>query len=140
MTDTPAIPRGIRNNNPGNIRHSVTFTWKGEIGKDDEGFCIFVSPEFGLRAIMIIFHNYQEHEHLYTINQLIRRWAPPVENDTSDYARFVAGRLGMQPDSRVDIPTVVRPWTHAVVSYECGSDPYSLDLYSEASTLAFTQR
>ena len=41
------IPRGIRNNNPGNIRHGND--WQG-ISKEqpDPAFCTFVSPEYGL--------------------------------------------------------------------------------------------
>ena len=41
--------RGIRNNNPGNIRVSKD-QWEGMTG-DDGAFVIFDSPESGVRAL-----------------------------------------------------------------------------------------
>lgn len=52
--------RGIRNNNPGNIRWGDE--WKGlvpETQRTDKSFCQFKSAEYGIRAMIIILRNYQ---------------------------------------------------------------------------------
>lgn len=61
-----AIPRGIRNNNPGNIRHSDQ--WKGLTPEQpDPDFCTFSTPEYGIRAMGVILLNYQRKHGLKTI-------------------------------------------------------------------------
>lgn len=134
------IPRGIRNHNPGNVRSSPAFRWLGQVSVDSDGFVINSAPAFGLREIMVIFHNYQLFHGLKTTYQLIQRWAPSKENDTADYTRFVAGRLIVSPDQPLDMLEVWCRWTHAIVLYENGQDPYSIDIYNLAHNLAFSQR
>lgn len=136
----PRLPRGIRNRNPGNVRATAAFQWLGQIGQDADNFVINRAPEYGLREIMILFHNYQEYHQLHTTYQLIRRWAPPNENDPADYARFVAGRVMVGINDPIDITVVWRRWTSAIVMYENGQDPYNLDLYTLAHAMAFNTR
>lgn len=133
-------PRGIRNHNPGNVRASPAFKWMGQIGTDAKGFIINKDPVFGLRQIMVIFHNYQLHHNLRSTYQLITRWAPNTENDTADYARFMAGRLFVALNDPIDIRDVWCRWTHGIVMYECGQDPYSIDQFNFAHKLAFESR
>lgn len=45
------LPRGLRNNNPGNIRLSTT-KWQGEVKGPDPVFCTFRSMPYGYRALM----------------------------------------------------------------------------------------
>ncbi|WP_347147235.1 hypothetical protein [Proteus vulgaris] len=49
------IARGERNNNPGNIDYNPRNKWKGlvgiETGVPNPRFCVFESPEYGIRAI-----------------------------------------------------------------------------------------
>lgn len=72
--------RGIRNNNPGNIRRGED--WKGLVrdGQDtDEAFCRFVAPEYGIRAMVLILRRYRQKHNLNTISEIIRRWAPRMK-------------------------------------------------------------
>jgi hypothetical protein len=70
------IPRGLYNNNPGNIRKSPT-KWLGEVDGTDDAFETFQSPELGIRAIVRILLTYQRRHGLDTIEEMIGRWAPP---------------------------------------------------------------
>ena len=79
-------PRGIRNNNPGNIRNSEANEWLGEVAskeKQDEDFEEFQDMAHGVRAMMRLLVNYQRNYNLNTIRELIGRWAPRNENDTT---------------------------------------------------------
>ena len=80
-----SIPRGLRNNNPGNIRNSST-EWQGEITPSkDKFFKQFTSMAYGYRAVIKLLQNYRKLYHLKTVAELINRWAPPTENKTSAY-------------------------------------------------------
>ena len=81
--------RGLRNNNPGNIRLGKT-PFKGEIAGGDKAFRKFENIIYGYRAMMIILHRYYYTYHLRTVAQIIRRWAPENENNTQAYIKKVA--------------------------------------------------
>ena len=54
-------PRGIRNNNPLNIRYVEKNEWKGRVkneDKKDQKFEEFVSMQWGFRAAFMLIHNY----------------------------------------------------------------------------------
>ena len=96
------LPRGLRNNNPGNIRVAKGQTWQGEITgnrKKDNSFCEFVTIAYGYRALIKLLQNYRRKHSLNTLRQMINRWAPPHENNTTAYLRFVADKMGVSADS-----------------------------------------
>ena len=91
----PKIPRGIRNNNPGNIELSRD-VWVGQAEHQTDGrFIQFNEPVYGIRALMKVLLNYQKLHKLKTIRRMIHRWAPPHENKSVDYSLFVAQRMGI---------------------------------------------
>ena len=76
-------PRGIRNNNPGNIERNAT-RWAGMTAEQtDPRFVVFTSPEYGFRALARTLLTYQRKYGLLSIEDMIGRWAPPNENDTA---------------------------------------------------------
>ena len=82
------IPRGIRNNNPLNIR--VGNNWKGEVAKpSDHTFEQFTEMKWGCRAAFIILRTYINRHKLDTIPKIITRWAPSNENNTLAYIKAV---------------------------------------------------
>lgn len=96
------ISRGLRNNNPGNIRRSKTH-YKGEVRPSrDSEFKEFSSVAYGYRAMFTLLHSYSRRYGLNTIGLMLHRYAPPTENLTDGYIRFVAGRTGIAADSVVD--------------------------------------
>lgn len=82
------ISRGIRNNNPGNIRRSSS-RWLGIASyKTDLEFVQFESMDYGLRALMVLIRNYIKKGY-NTPYKIIHRYAPKNENNTAAYLSFV---------------------------------------------------
>ena len=94
------IPRGLRNNNPLNIR--IGNTWLGEREHPTDGeFEEFVSLDYGLRAAFIILRRYIRRYHLNTVRLIVERWAPRNENETEKYIQFVCKDTGLMPDATI---------------------------------------
>ena len=85
---TTRLPRGIRNNNPLNIRKSQN-NWLGKVAGLDKDFETFDTMEHGIRAAFVIVRTYIRKHNCTTVTQLINRWAPATENDTSQYVASV---------------------------------------------------
>ncbi|EGE1024607.1 structural protein [Shigella sonnei] len=129
-------PRGIRNNNPGNIRWGDN--WKGlvpENKRTDRSFCQFVDVKYGIRAIARILLNYRNREGMKrvgnkgidTVREIISRWAPPNENNTEAYIQSVSKACGVgaeQPISLTD-DKLMLAIVKAIIRHENGVQPYS---------------
>jgi hypothetical protein len=95
------MSRGLRNNNPGNIRLG-SFRYKGEkVESSDVAFRQFESIEWGYRAMFVLLHTYATKHHCCTLRQMIERYAPPSENHTENYIRRVAYATHLSPDEPV---------------------------------------
>ena len=96
------MTRGIRNNNPLNIRHSAD-RWEGRRKEQtDPSFVQFESMAYGYRAMFVLLDTYRCRYGLTTIRQMINRYAPPKENFTEGYIRFIVSSTGIAPDEEVD--------------------------------------
>ncbi len=96
------ISRGLRNNNPGNIRRSKT-RYEGEVRPSrDREFKEFCSMAYGYRAMFTLLHSYERRYGLSTIRSMLTRYAPPTENFTDGYIRFVSVRTGIAADAAID--------------------------------------
>ena len=88
MRSKNQLPRGIRNNNPLNIR--IGNDWQGEVNHpDDKDFEQFEAMKYGCRAAFIILHNYMIRHKLVTVPDIVKRWAPSSENATDKYIKTV---------------------------------------------------
>lgn len=123
--DTP-LPRGIRNNNPGNIVQS-TVKWEGEVQGNDPRYVTFDTPEAGIRALSKNLVAYQEQHGINTVEGVIARWAPATENDTETYVKTVAKDLGVKPDQALNLadPKLLLGFTKAIIKHENGNVPYT---------------
>ena len=83
----------IGKNNPFNIRNNRKNKWLGQIGSR-KGFCQFSSLDYGVRAACIILANYRKFG-ISTIFDIIKRWAPPSENDCIGYIRYIHLKTGI---------------------------------------------
>lgn len=92
--------RGIRNNNPLNIRHS-TNKWQGMApSQSDRAFVQFTARKYGYRAAFVLIRNYIGLHHANTIGKIVARWAPSSDgNNTQAYIRFVSMTSGIKPDT-----------------------------------------
>ena len=75
----------FKNNNPGNIRYNPKN--KGVIGRSPGGFSIFQTWYHGLYAMKSLLTRSYLGKGFNTIEKIIYRYAPPVENDTEKYIR-----------------------------------------------------
>lgn len=90
-----SLPRGIRNNNPGNLVRSNN-AWIGKIPYSqslDARFEQFTELRYGIRALMRDI--YSDHKKgLTTVTALINEFAPEFENNTTAYINTVIKMVG----------------------------------------------
>ncbi len=104
-TKNPSLPRGIRNNNPGNIRISNN-DWKGKVPKDlntDKKFEQFTELKYGVRAMTVLMRNWIKKGTANTIEKVVNRFAPPTENNSLNYVQLVSQWTGIPKDQILDI-------------------------------------
>lgn len=133
------IPRGVRNNNPGNLRAFPSVKWQGQVGKDSAGFVIFDTPQNGMRALardlLVSFGSGRT-----TVRQIVKRYAPPSENDTAAYIQSVATWMGIGPDTPLQLssdPAQLARMVRAIVRQEQGG--YNAFYTDAMSTTAVTE-
>lgn len=116
------LPRGIRNNNPLNIRKSAS-KWVGKItpGSDAE-FEQFDTLEHGIRAAALIIRTYITKYKCNTPEAIIARWAPASENNTKDYIAYVTKNGILSPRWPLEVwsTLAISRLLWAMACYECG--------------------
>lgn len=128
-------PRGIRNNNPGNIRYGDFARRLGATGQDANGFAIFPDANAGLRAMSANLNAYAT-KGIHTLRATFNRWAPASDNnDPNGYAGAVARGLGISPDANVNLadPSFQSRLMAQIVQHENGRNPYAAEQFSRAS-------
>jgi len=90
------IPRGLKNNNPLNIRHNGDL-FQGEIHpSSDKAFKQFKTAAYGYRAAFVTLATYLIRDRRDTIEKIIRAWAPESENNTEKYIDAVEHLSGIK--------------------------------------------
>lgn len=131
--------RGWRNNNPLNIRRGEQ--WQGLVAnQNDPSFCKFISMAWGYRAgakvLMSYFRVFSQQGRPFTVENIIRRWAPAKENDTEAYILSVCVRTGFDRADPLCRPNTPKgAWQMAVLMaamtcVECGCWWNQVDFYS----------
>jgi hypothetical protein len=122
IVNLPSGARGIRNNNPGNVRKSNT-PWLGLAPQQtDPEFFQFVDMAHGVRTIAMILETYSTKYGLDTVSGIVNRWAPPSENDTVAYVSAVASSAGVAPDDPLDLTDADTMFSlvRAIIAHENG--------------------
>ena len=102
------LPRGIRNNNPLNLRISNN-PWLGKVTHNTDGaFEQFTTMEYGIRAAMrnvkTIVQRRAKQGQATNVSQLIHVWAPASDgNNERVYCRTIADKTGIQPYDEINI-------------------------------------
>lgn len=102
------LARGLRNNNPLNIRKSSN-NWLGKVTQNTDGcFEQFTTIEYGLRAaflnIRTIVRRRQAQNMTTTVAQLVRTWAPASDgNNEAAYCHTIFENSGIRSSAEVDI-------------------------------------
>lgn len=129
-----AQTRGIRNNNPGNIEHGAN--WQGLAPADqqwDERFCTFSAPKYGIRAIARILITYYDHRvaadgsRIDTVQEIVDRWAPPVENNSAAYGQHLRDALGVERGQIINVHDydTMKTLVETIILHENGVQPYT---------------
>lgn len=128
------ISRGMRNNNPLNIRHGKS-RWQGMADyQPDKDFVVFRTLTYGYRAAWVLLDNYRFHltreGKPYNVTNIIRRWAPPQDrNDTARYVQTVTRLSGLDPLAELPRATTLEGGSRlarlivAMTCVECGLQP-----------------
>lgn len=127
-------PRGIRNNNPGNLNYA------GQAGATKEGgpggrFATFETPELGITAMAKNLMAYQDKYAINTVSKIVSRWAPASDgNNVAAYVAAVSKQTGFKPDESLDLkdPKVLAPLISAITKHENGQNPYSPETIAKA--------
>ena len=97
-----ALPRGLNNNNPGNIVKDSQ-VWLGEVvPSTDVRFKQFRTRAHGYRAIFVNLSSYIRKGH-NTIQKIITRWAPAFENNAASYIAHVSAMSGIGKDTPISV-------------------------------------
>jgi len=130
--------RGEKNANPGNIRFDLLTRWLGQVGHDGDGFCVFDTPEHGIRALARVLLNYQRLDGCRTLADVVRRYAPQSENDAAAYLADVAARTGIGADGALDLthPGKLATLARAIIFHENGRCLYDAATIAKAVALA----
>ncbi|MFM9932844.1 phage tail tape measure protein [Achromobacter xylosoxidans] len=134
-SSTSGDPRGIRNNNPGNL------VYVGQTGASKEAngrFATFESAQEGLNALAAQLRRYGQRG-LNSIQSIVNTYAPASENNTGAYANYLAQKMGIDTDTQFDVnsdPAALAALIRGIVEYENGRNPYSNDMIAQAAGMA----
>lgn len=130
-----STPRGIRNNNPGNLEFARQ---PGAAIENKTSarprFAQFQTPEEGLAALSLQLQRYGQRG-INTVQGIISKFAPPGENNTAQYIRDVSGSLGVSAGDALNTndPKVLNNLMGAIIKIENGRNPYSAEQLAAAS-------
>lgn len=133
--------RGEKNFNVGNIERVPGTTWKGQSPDQtaDPRFVVFTSPVWGIRALAKVLLTYSRvypqatPQDIDTVAEIIRRWAPNTENNTSAYIASVCKSTGFGPDQPIDVtdPDTMAALVVAICRHENGRLSYPVDVIED---------
>lgn len=119
------VSRGIRNNNPLNIRKS-SVAWQGKlVESSDPSFEQFKSMEWGIRAGLVNIRTYIKKYRCDTISTIIRKWAPASDgNNTAAYIDAVCKKTQLPANKRLKVTdkNLICMLVWAMIQVECGQE------------------
>ncbi|WP_430933991.1 hypothetical protein [Saccharicrinis sp. 156] len=130
-------PRGIRNNNPGNLIYT-NIKWNGKLSKEqnkDRRFEMFKAPEYGVRAmIKDLKHDIEKGKN--TVPALIEEYAPKFENNTAAYINTVCKDLKVSKQAKL-LPTknTLRLLVLSIARVENGGNYVTNQLFDKAYSM-----
>lgn len=132
---TKQHPRGIRNNNPGNLV-KTSIPWQGKAQTNTDGkFEQFVSPEYGVRALIKdLISDFKKGKN--TVSDLIKEFAPWYENHTHAYIRSVCDFVGVDKDVKLSLTkNTLQRLVMAIDKVENGGHYITPELFEKAYSM-----
>lgn len=123
--------RGIRNNNPGNIKYGAFARSLGATGQDSGGFAIFPDAQSGLNAIAANLRSYGR-KGFNTPSSIAHRWST---TDQDAYTARLASMFGGDASKslNMDDPAVINALRNGIILQENGSNPYAAGMLGGAT-------
>lgn len=134
------LPRGIRNNNPGNLKISSS-AWVGKVpvSENTDGvFEQFHYYAYGVRAMIKLIKNYIKAGY-NTIDEILYRYAPPGDNNNTElYIQYVdsQARIGRDTVINAGDKGMLSDVIIAMAHFENGRDAISDKQFEEAWNMA----
>ena len=117
----PGLPRGIRNNNPGNLNFADQ---PGAVREEGHGGreAKFPTMAAGVAALQDNLRAYQTQHGINTLRGIITRWSPPNENDTEKLIAEAEKRMEKGRDEPLDLndPVIMQKLTNSFIVAENG--------------------
>lgn len=126
------MTRGLRNNNPGNLRLSKD-KWQGlRAVQTDKEFFQFETMAHGYRALIRTLQNYRKLHKCQTIADFISRYAPKIENNTAGYIQRVCREMQVPTTYVPDVndKAAMCNFAAAISQVENGVSAVMADIYS----------
>jgi len=119
-------PRGVRNNNFGNLR-PFKILYKNQIGIDNGGHAIFANSQDGLNALVSDILYKINVRKLDTPRKFVARYAPASDgNNENLYRNVIKNFTGLNSDDKIQLDaTSFTKFMNAIVSMELGKDWYN---------------
>jgi hypothetical protein len=127
-------PRGIRNNNPGNLNYVGQAGATREEGPNGR-FAVFKTAKDGLEALANQLRLYGDRG-LDTVREVVTTYAPSSENDTRAYIDQLAQFMGIDPDEKFDVradPAALAILMKGIIKHENGYNPYGSEQINAAA-------
>lgn len=140
LKSTGKKPRGIRNNNPGNLTDAPN-----AVGKDygnGHVYMKFGTAHDGITALsrQLMLHGDRGQN---TLNDVIPIYAPKAAgNKTKEYIDYIAKQLGISPNEKMDLhnPAVIEKLIEPIIKMEnLGQQPYSKEQIQNAITASINE-
>jgi hypothetical protein len=115
------VPRGIRNNNPGNVKALPNGQmWQGQTGVDEMGHAIFANPTDGVHATLTNLQTYANKHGINTVAGIAQRWKG--QGDASGYTQYLAKQVGVKPGDKIDLndPAILGKVAQGIFQFENG--------------------
>ena len=127
------MTRGYQNNNPGNVDRT-NIAWAGMASEQkDPRFITFTSGAYGFRCMARIIRG---HFGTYnTVEKIIARWAPAIENETASYIKDVADRMGVSAKRPLTWDIDALPLLRAIAIHENGTGPDGKCLWPDSDII-----
>jgi hypothetical protein len=130
------LPRGVRNNNPGNLNFA------GQEGATKEGgekgrFAVFEDMSTGVSALVNQLEAYSRRG-IDTITEIVNKYAPAGDNnDVQAYIKALASATGKDPNAKLDLSDMhtLVPLVKGIVEHEGNGKYVSAKDYAQGIML-----
>jgi hypothetical protein len=124
LSTQTTLPRGLVNNNPGDLKAPPGTSWAGTTGYDSGGFAQFQNVCWGIRALATDLTTKITKDGLDTITAIIPVYAPATDNNpVANYIASVSASSGIGPTDQLGTDQdTIHSLIRGIIDFETGVD------------------